>query len=80
MKKSVRSIKIDKSIVSVIWFLILVAVVSPAQMYFPEVFYAVFFVVSHAYVIVKFRKLMRGLNDYLGVFLFGLLQLWTIRR
>jgi uncharacterized protein YhhL (DUF1145 family) len=82
MKKSVRSINIVKCIVSVIWLLIVVAVVSPSQLPFPEVFYgiAAFFVVSHVYVIVKFRKFMRGLSDYPGVYLFGLLQLWTIRR
>jgi len=82
MKKSVRSIKVGKCIVSVIWLLIVVAVVSPSQLPFPELFYGigVFFVVSHAYVIVKARGVIRGPADCLGIFLFGLLQLWTIRQ
>ncbi len=82
MKKSSRSIKVGKCIVSIIWLLIAFAVVSPSQLPFPELFYGVgvFFVVSHGYVIFKYRKIMRGLSDYLGIFLFGLLQLWTIRQ
>ena len=82
MRLSSSSINIGKCFVSLIWLLIVVAIVAPSQLPFPEVFYGVaaFFVVSHTYAIVKVRTIMRGPSDYLGVFLFGLLQLWTTRR
>lgn len=82
MRLSSSSIKIGKCFVSLIWLMIVVAIVSPSQLPFPDVLYgiAVFFVISHTYVIVKVRTVMRGPSDYLGVFLFGLLQLWTISR
>jgi len=40
----------------------------------------VFLVVSHIYEIVISRNIMRGPLDYLGIFFFGLLHIWTIRH
>ena len=81
MRLSPRSIKVGKCVVSVIWLLIVVASVSPSQLSFPDLFYglAVFFVISHAYLMIKHRKILRGLGDILGVFLFGLLHLWVLK-
>jgi len=81
MNKGFR-LKMGKCVVSVVWLLIIVAVVAPSQLPFPSVLYAmgVFLVVSHIYEIVISRNIMRGPLDYLGIFFFGLLHIWTIRH
>lgn len=74
-------VSIGKVIVSFVWLLIIASVWVPSRVPFSGVFLGigVFLVVAHAYEIVKYRHLLRGLSDYLGVMLFGLLQLWSIK-
>ena len=76
-----RIILISKLVVSVVWVLIVVAIVQPAAIPFASILYGVgvFLVVAHTIEIVVYRRLLRGVGDYLGVFLFGLLQLKGIR-
>jgi len=82
---SLRSLKIGKVIVSIVWLFIVASVVTPSQVLFPGVLPsvfqggAIFLVVSHSIEVVVFKKRMRGLGDYLLTMLFGLLQLKTIR-
>ncbi len=78
---NIRKIYVGKSIVSVVWLLVIVSVITPSQVPFSGVFHGVgvFLVIAHLYEIVKYRRLMRGIGDYLGTFFFGLLQLRTIK-
>jgi len=78
---SLRSLKIGKVIVSIVWLFIVASVMAPSQVPFPSVFQGLglFLVVSHIIEIVVFKKRMRGPRDYLLTMLFGSLQLKTIR-
>ena len=81
MELSLRSLKIGKVIVSIVWLFIVASVIAPSQVLFPSVFQgiAIFLVVAHSIEIVVFKKRMRGAGDYLLTMLFGSLQLKTIR-
>jgi uncharacterized protein YhhL (DUF1145 family) len=80
MNKQTR-VSIGKVIVSFVWLLITASVWVPSQVPFSGVFLGVggFLVIAHIYEIVVYRRLMRGVGDYLGTFFFGLLQLQTIK-
>lgn len=78
---NMQKIYIGKSIVSVVWLLVIASVIAPSQVPFSGVFLGIggFLVIAHIYEIVVYRSLMRGVGDYLGTFFFGLLQLRTIK-
>ncbi|ARN75191.1 DUF1145 domain-containing protein [Oceanicoccus sagamiensis] len=74
-------ILIGKLVTSVMWVLIVVAVIQPAVIPFATILQWVggILLVAHCIEIVVYRRLMRGVGDYLGVLLFGVLQLKSIR-
>jgi len=80
-RMSERTVKNGKVIVSIVWLLVLASVIVPAQLPFAGVFQGVgvFLIVAHSIEIVMYRRLMRGVSDYFGTMLFGLLQLQSIK-
>ena len=77
MKFSQRQIKNGKIIVTVTWLLALAAFLFPAHIPFSNVFVGIgaFLVVTHLIEIAVFKKRLKVINDYIGVFFYGVLHI-----
>lgn len=75
------NLKVGKVIVSIVWVLIVIAVVEPSQIPFAQAFkwFGAFLVISYIVEIIVFRERMHRLKDYALIMLYGALQLKTIR-
>ncbi|WP_299074957.1 DUF1145 domain-containing protein [uncultured Paraglaciecola sp.] len=72
-----NQLRIAKSIVVLVWILVIVAVVAPTQLPFAMFFQGVgiFLVVAHCIELVVFKRFIKQPSDVLHILLFGILHI-----
>ena len=74
--------KIGKVILSIVWLLIIGAVIAPSQVPYADklTMLGIALLVAHSIEIFIFRKLMRNTGDYFATLVFGVLQLKSLKK
>jgi uncharacterized protein YhhL (DUF1145 family) len=74
--------KIGKVILSIVWLLIIGAVIAPSQVPYADrlTMLGIALLVAHSIEIFIFRKLMRNIGDYFAMLVFGVLQLKSLKK